>query len=80
MSTLIIYQNILLITIGKAIPITIEEPTNIQSLLLTLKIFCSNIPSIKIHKTITTWAASIPKANSIKGKILSSSFPISNLK
>ena len=53
MSTLIIYQNILLITIGKAIPITIEEPTKIQSLLLTLKIFCSNIPSIKIHKTTT---------------------------
>ena len=56
MSTLIIYQNILLITIGKAIPITIEEPTNIQSLLLTLKIFCSNIPSIKIQKTIFSFA------------------------
>ena len=80
MSTLIIYQNILLITIGKAIPITIEDPTNTQSLLLTLKKFCNNIPSIKIHKTITIWATSIPRANSIKGKILSSSLPIIPLK
>ena len=39
MNALIIYQNILSNIIGKAIPITMEEPTNTQSLLLTLKKF-----------------------------------------
>ena len=80
MNALIIYQNILFMIIGKAIPITTEEPTNTQSLLLTLKKVCKINPRNKIPKTIIIWAASIPMANSIKGKILSSSFPISNLK
>ena len=40
MNALIIYQNILFMIIGKAIPITTEEPTNTQSLLLTLKKVC----------------------------------------
>ena len=80
MNALIIYQNILSNIIGKAIPITMEDPTNTQSLLLTLKNVCKINPRNKIPKTIIIWAASIPKANSIKGKILSSSFPISSIK
>ena len=52
MNALIIYQNILSNIIGKAIPITMEEPTNTQSLLLTLKNVCNNQPRNKIPKTI----------------------------
>ena len=52
MNALIIYQNILANIIGKAIPITMEEPTNTQSLLLTLKNVCKINPRNKIPKTI----------------------------
>ena len=80
MRALIIYQNILIIIIGIEIPITMAEVTRTQSLLTTLKKFCKNIPRNKTLKTIIICAASIPKANSNKGKILSSSFPMSILK
>ena len=80
MRALIIYQNILFIIIGIETPITMAEITRTQSLLTTLKKFCKNIPRSKTLKTIIICAASIPKANSNKGKILSSSFPMSILK
>ena len=56
MNALIIYQNILSNIIGKAIPITMEEPINTQSLLLTLKKVCNSKPRNKIPKTIIIWA------------------------
>ena len=56
-------------------PITIDEQTKTQSLLVTLKNFCSKVPTIKIPKTIIICAASIPKANSNNGISLSSSLP-----
>lgn len=62
-------------SIGIVIPITIEETTNTQSLLLYRNIVWNMKAIIKKIKTIIICAASIPRANSNNGKIL---LPVSN--